>query len=94
MKFMTVVAVLAAASSFTLQPAAAVSSSADCETSWDAYDINNDGQLTGEEARSFVENMQQHGKTVQTTKRGIVSAVEYNKACIAEFWDMQAENGN
>jgi hypothetical protein len=63
---------------------------ADCEKSWNAFDINHDGLLRGEEAKRFVDDMAGKGVVVYSNKSGEIGAKQYNAACIADFWAKDA----
>jgi hypothetical protein len=59
---------------------------ADCEKSWNAYDINRDGTLRGEEAKRFVDDMAGKGVVVFTSANGAIGPQQYNNACVNDFW--------
>lgn len=59
----------------------------DCDKSWNAYDLNKDGYLKGEEAKKFRDDMKIRSITVGETKDGSISAAQYQKACVNNFWD-------
>jgi uncharacterized protein YvpB len=63
---------------------------ADCEKSWNAYDINRDGRLSGEEAKRFIDDMAGKGVTVWTAANGSIGPQQYNNACVNDFWAKDA----
>ena len=65
----------------------------DCDKSWNAYDLNSDGYLKGEEARKFRDDMSIRGISVGDTKDGVISANQYSKGCEANFWENISEGG-
>jgi hypothetical protein len=64
----------------------------DCNKSWNAHDVNRDGYLAGEEASRFRDEMKNQGVYVGKTKDDRVSANQYNKACIKDFWETFEED--
>lgn len=64
----------------------------DCEKSWNAYDLNGDGHLKGDEATKFRDDMAIRSITVGETKDGSISASQYAKACEANFWEKIEED--
>ena len=58
----------------------------DCDKSWNLYDVNKDGHISGDEATRFRDDMRARGVTVGATSSGRISASQYNKACISNFW--------
>jgi len=63
----------------------------DCDKSWNAYDLNADGYLKGEEAQKFRDDMSIRGISVGATKDGSVSAAQYQKACVNNYWEKMEE---
>lgn len=64
----------------------------DCDKTWNAYDLNSDGYLKGDEARKFRDDMNIRGITVGDTKDGSISANQYAKACESDFWEKISED--
>lgn len=79
----------AALAALTFHPAYAEE---DCDKTWNAYDLNSDGHLKGEEARKFRDDMNIRGITVGDTKDGSISASQYAKACESNFWEKISED--
>ena len=65
----------------------------DCDKSWNLYDVNKDGHISGDEATRFRDDMRARGVTVGSTRSGNISAGQYNKACINNFWSKMEELG-
>ena len=59
----------------------------DCAKSWDAYDLNGDGYLKGEEAKKFRDDMSIRGIRVGDTKDGSISATQCQKAYVNNYWE-------
>lgn len=65
----------------------------DCSKSWNAYDLNADGYLSGEEARRFRDDMKIRGVIVGETRDRRISARQYNNACVNNYWEKIDEEG-
>jgi hypothetical protein len=53
--------------------------------------LNGDGYLKGEEAKKFRDDMSIRGIRVGDTKDGSISAAQYQKACVSNFYEKMEE---
>ncbi len=92
MKTLTAALLAAGLSTAAFAGAAMAASAADCTVSWNLYDVNREGRLSGAQAERFVDDMRAKGIVVTNMRHGTISAKQYNDACIKEFWELQEQN--